>query len=55
MFFLHSSHSLGALTRGDRRAAVVADLEEFNFDSVYGKQALKNMCNGIMTVGVALA
>ena len=54
MFSLLSSRSIGALTRGDRRAAVVADLEEFNFDSVYGKQALKNMYNGIMTVGTAL-
>jgi hypothetical protein len=40
--------SLGALTRGDRRAASVADLQEFNFDNSYGKQALKNLYNGVM-------
>ena len=40
----------GALTKGDRRAATAAELEEFNFDTSYGKQALKQMYSSIMTV-----
>lgn len=35
--------SLGALTKGDRRAATAADLSQFNFDSKYGRIALKSM------------
>eukprot|EP00794_Sanderia_malayensis_P010733 gene10733-11882_t len=35
--------SLGALTKGDRRAATGADLAEFNFDTIYGRQALRTM------------
>ncbi|VEU39651.1 unnamed protein product [Pseudo-nitzschia multistriata] len=33
--------SLGALTKGDRRAATGADLSDFDLDSKYGKRALK--------------
>ena len=32
--------ALGALTKGDRRAATGADLSEFDIDSVFGKRAL---------------
>ncbi|KAK7104354.1 uncharacterized protein [Littorina saxatilis] len=39
--------SLGALTKGDRRAASGADLKEFNFDTPYGRTALKTMYNCI--------
>ncbi|XP_031566399.1 protein FORGETTER 1-like [Actinia tenebrosa] len=35
--------SLGALTKGDRRAATGADLNEFNFDTNYGRSALRSM------------
>ncbi|KAK7504954.1 hypothetical protein BaRGS_00003982 [Batillaria attramentaria] len=35
--------SLGALTKGDRRAATGADLTEFNFDTPYGRSALKTI------------
>ncbi|EDV27087.1 uncharacterized protein TRIADDRAFT_54670 [Trichoplax adhaerens] len=35
--------SLGALTRGDRRAATGADFSEFNFNTSYGRSALKLM------------
>ncbi|XP_041357018.1 protein FORGETTER 1-like [Gigantopelta aegis] len=35
--------SLGALTKGDRRAATGADLTEFNFDTPYGRSALRTM------------
>lgn len=34
---------LGALTKGDRRAASGADLTEFNFDTPYGRAALRSM------------
>ncbi|KAJ8030843.1 Protein FORGETTER 1 [Holothuria leucospilota] len=40
--------TLGALTQGDRRAAAGADMTEFNFDTVYGRNALKNMYNSIL-------
>ena len=40
--------SLGALTKGDRRAATSADLSQFNFDSAYGKLALKSMYTNII-------
>jgi hypothetical protein len=33
--------SLGALTRGDRRAASGADLSEYNFDSPLGRKSLR--------------
>ncbi|XP_025103699.1 protein FORGETTER 1-like [Pomacea canaliculata] len=39
--------SLGALTKGDRRAAIGADLMEFNLDTPYGRSALKIMYNSI--------
>ena len=39
--------SLGALTKGDRRAATGTDLSQFNFDSKYGHLALKTMYTGI--------
>ena len=44
---------LGALTKGDRRAATGADLTEFNFDTPYGRQALKNMYTHICQKTVA--
>ena len=37
----------GALTKGDRRAATGADLAEFNFDTQYGRQALRTMYHHI--------
>ena len=40
--------SLGALTKGDRRAATPADLSQFNFDSTYGKMALKTLYANIV-------
>ncbi|PIK62947.1 hypothetical protein BSL78_00074 [Apostichopus japonicus] len=40
--------TLGALTQGDRRATAGADLTEFNFDTVYGRNALKTMYNSIL-------
>ncbi|XP_067930310.1 uncharacterized protein [Watersipora subatra] len=39
--------SLGALTKGDRRAATGADLSHFNYDTVYGRTALKLMYEAI--------
>lgn len=39
--------SLGALTKGDRRAATGADLTQFNFDTPYGRSALRNMYQAI--------
>ncbi|KAK2165679.1 hypothetical protein NP493_1355g00006 [Ridgeia piscesae] len=51
--------SLGALTKGDRRAASGADLTEFNFDTPYGRTALRTMysaiCRNVIVPGVALA
>ena len=41
---------LGALTKGDRRAATGADLTEFNFDTPYGRQALRTMYHHISHV-----
>ena len=35
--------SLGALTRGDRRAASGLDLSELNFDSPLGRKSLRRM------------
>nr|XP_054771437.1 uncharacterized protein LOC129279369 [Lytechinus pictus] len=39
--------SLGALTQGDRRAATGADLTQFNFDTPYGRSALRSMYHAI--------
>lgn len=39
--------SLGALTRGDRRAASGADLSQFNFDTKYGRNALKKLLTAV--------
>ena len=36
--------SLGALTRGDRRAASGIDLSESNFDSPLGRKSLRCAC-----------
>ena len=36
--------SLGALTRGDRRAASGLDLSDLNFDSPLGRKSLRKMC-----------
>ncbi|CAH3034332.1 unnamed protein product [Porites lobata] len=51
--------SLGALTKGDRRAAIGADLTQFNFDTPYGPSALRNMYQAItlqsICPGVALS
>ena len=41
---------LGALTKGDRRAATGADLGEFNFDTPYGRNALRAMYAAICQV-----
>lgn len=41
--------SLGALTKGDRRAASGADLTEFNFDTPYGRNALRAMYQSVCT------
>ena len=38
---------LGALTKGDRRAATGSDLTEFDIDSVFGKRALKRMFSAL--------
>jgi len=40
----------GALTRGDRRAATGADLMEFNFDTPYGRTALRTLYAAICQV-----
>ena len=42
--------SAGALTKGDRRAATGADLTQFNFDTPYGRSALRNMYQAITLV-----
>ena len=48
----------GALTKGDRRAASGADLIEFNFDTLYGRTALRTMysaiCRNVLVSGIAL-
>ena len=48
----------GALTKGDRRAATGADLTEFNFDTVYGRNALRLMyqhiCQKKLVPGIPL-
>ena len=43
--------SLGALTRGDRRAATGVDLSEGNLDSPLGRQALKKMYDALVLRG----
>ena len=49
----------GALTKGDRRAASGADLTEFNFDTPYGRTALRTMytaiCRRELVPGIALS
>ena len=40
----------GALTKGDRRAATGADLTQFNFDTPYGRSALRNMYQSVTLV-----
>ncbi|XP_033638096.1 protein FORGETTER 1-like [Asterias rubens] len=51
--------TLGALTQGDRRAATGADLTQFNFDTPYGRSALRTMyasiCNNELAPGVLLS
>ena len=47
---IHALLSSGALTKGDRRAASGADLAEFNFDTLYGRNALRNMYTHICKV-----
>jgi hypothetical protein len=50
---------MGALTRGDRRAASGADLSQFNYDTPWGKKALaqllKSIGTGAMTADVDYA
>ncbi len=41
--------SLGALTRGDRRAASGVDLSESNFDSPLGRKSLRQAQHGLTT------
>ncbi|KAK9855114.1 hypothetical protein WJX84_007868 [Apatococcus fuscideae] len=46
--------SLGALTRGDRRAASGIDLSESNFDSPLGRKSLRRMYDAIVQGSPAL-
>ena len=46
--------SLGALTKGDRRAATGADLSMFNYDTVYGRTALRFMYQHICKVRITI-
>lgn len=46
--------SLGALTRGDRRAASGLDLSDSNLDSPIGRKALRRMYEALMEGGAAL-
>eukprot|EP00529_Nitzschia_sp_RCC80_P001681 CAMPEP_0113496240 /NCGR_PEP_ID=MMETSP0014_2-20120614/30019_1 /TAXON_ID=2857 /ORGANISM="Nitzschia sp." /LENGTH=881 /DNA_ID=CAMNT_0000390155 /DNA_START=1 /DNA_END=2646 /DNA_ORIENTATION=- /assembly_acc=CAM_ASM_000159 len=39
--------SLGALTKGDRRAATGSDMSDFDLDSKYGKRALKRLYRSV--------
>ena len=41
--------SLGALTRGDRRAASGVDLSEQNFDTPLGRAALRDMYDAVVS------
>ena len=45
----------GALTKGDRRAATGADLTEFNFDTPYGRGALRAMYHAICYVSTFIS
>ena len=47
--------SLGALTRGDRRAATGIDLSEGNLDSNLGRAALKKMYDALVSRGIGRA
>ncbi|CAC5397982.1 Protein strawberry notch homolog 2,Protein strawberry notch homolog 1,Protein strawberry notch,Protein FORGETTER 1 [Mytilus coruscus] len=50
--------SMGALTKGDRRAATGADLGEFNYDTPYGRNSLRIMyqhiCSKKLVTGIDL-
>lgn len=46
--------SLGALTRGDRRAASGVDLSDQNLDTAYGRSALRTMYDLIVSQAEAL-
>ena len=46
--------SLGALTRGDRRAASGIDLSEQNVDTPFGRAALRTMYEMVITRAAAL-
>lgn len=50
--------SMGALTKGDRRAATGADLGEFNYDTPYGRNSLRIMyqhiCSKKLVPGIDL-
>jgi hypothetical protein len=43
--------NLGALTKGDRRAATGSDLSEFDIDSVYGRRALARVYQCLLVGG----
>lgn len=40
----------GALTKGDRRAATGVEFSEFNYDTHYGRSALRHLYNSLQTV-----
>jgi hypothetical protein len=42
--------SLGALTKGDRRAATGSDLSDFDIDSAFGRRALKRVYSSLRSV-----
>jgi len=46
--------SLGALTKGDRRAATGSNLSQFDFDTPRGRKALKGMVDAIFHGGTQL-
>lgn len=50
LFMIRCINVTGALTKGDRRAASGADLTEFNFDTPYGRNALRAMYQSVCTV-----
>ena len=50
VFIIVTLTTTGAITKGDRRAATGADLTQFNFDTNYGRQALKSMYEAIHKV-----
>jgi hypothetical protein len=47
--------SLGALTRGDRRAASGLDLSELNLDTPLGRKSLRRMYDHIVQVWARVA